>query len=788
MTDDRTREVFPPAQEEAPSFTLDDIIGAYESNDRERREQVTAEALADAEHTRPHPGSPYPEARIEEAYRKAEHGGVRSTPIRETETAPIPAAPYVAPMMPYASAEYHQTPAGPESTQTLDQSEERQVRDTVRNMSSDGAYASREEADHGTLIRGIQTDAPEGETVQMPEGAQTQEEKPPAFESFDFSDPQAVDAFADEVSRAIAGEEQTEQGRHRLLDTFSIFGGKPDEAEVRAEYIPEEPEPDLQKEAEKFERNLQSITYRSLAAFVICVVMIVFTFVGEAGKSLPFGIGTSIPLGAGALAILQLIVMMLCIEVSIHGVEDLIHLKPGVESLTTLASVFALIHAMIVMAPGSRAATLPYCAAAAFANFSALRGWLDYRIGMRSALRGASAGDAPFGVISEYTDAEDRAILKKAAGYREGFYRNLASADISEIVFSMLTPFFAVGSVILALVAAIIAGGTGEYFHCLAALLAGSLSFSAMYAYSRPFRRVTRNARTAGGIVAGWGGAAEIFDSDCALITDSDLFPAGTVSLNGYKVFDGIEHAAGVAHTASLIIASGSELAPIFQDLLKTEGLPVEKTEDFDCFEGGGIGATIRGDRVFVGSAAFMNLQGIRIPETVNIKNAVFTVINGRLAAVFAMNYEPMNSVQGALLTILRNKIAVVFGVRDFNLTPAMLQQRYKVPMGNSRYLPVDECYRLTAGVQSNCRTVALLTREGLGAYSEAIMRGRHLKVISELATVLAALGSIIGFVLLFILLVSGSFESAGASNVLIYQLLIHLMVMIVAALPQRPR
>ena len=473
---------------------------------------------------------------------------------------------------------------------------------------------------------------------------------------------------------------------------------------------------------------------------------------------------------------------------TVHGLEDLIHLRPGAESLILLSSVFSLIHAAVVISPKTGSSALPYCAVSAFANFSALRGWLDWRVGMRSALRGAAAGDAPYGLISEFTDAEDKAILKKVPGHREGFYRNLTAADVSETVFSMLTPVFAAGSVVLALVASVIGGGAGDYLQCLAALLAGSVSFSALYAYSHPFRKVSRNARTAGGIVAGWGGAAEISDSDCALLTDSDLFPSGTVSLNGYKVFDGVEHAAGVAHTASLIIASGSELAPIFRDLLKSEGLPVEKVEDFDCFEGGGIGATVRGDRVFAGSAAFKNLQGVRIPETVNIKNAVFTVINGRLAAVFAMNYEPLNSVQGALLTILKSKIAVLFGVRDFNLTPAMLQQRYKVPMDNARYLPVDECYRITGGVQPNCRTVALLTREGLGAYSEAVMRGRHLKVISELATVLAALGSIIGFVLLFILLVSGSYESAGASNVLIYQLLIHIMVLIVASLPQRPR
>jgi len=609
-----------------------------------------------------------------------------------------------------------------------------------------------------------------------------------AYSTFDFSDPQAVDKFADEVSRAISGQEDAAREEEAVRARFSIFGKRSGPRIVPEDEV-ELPEPELKSVLKKYQNGLQSAVYRSLAAFVLCVVMVVFTFVAETGKPLPFGIDMDSALTAGVLAMLQILVMMLCVEIPVHGITDLIRLRPGAESLVTVSALFSLIHAVVIMASGGTETGLPYCAVAAFATWSAMRGYLYYKMGMRSCIKGAVAGENPYGVICEFSGGEDKAVLRKVAGMQAGFYRNLASADISEQMYSLLAPFFVVGSVVLALLAALVGGSAGEYTRCAAALLAVSASFSAMYAYNLPFRKVSKGARTAGGIVAGWGGAAEIADSDCVILTDTDLFPKGTVSLNGYKVFEHADHSEGVAHTASLIIASGSELAPIFKELLKTEGLPVEPVEDFACYEGGGIGATIRGDRVFAGTAAFMHLQSIRIPESVNIPNAVYTVINGRLAGVFAMNYEPMTSVQGALLTILRMKLGMFFGVRDFNLTPTMIQQRYKVNVEGGRYLPVEDCYRITgAKPADHCRTDALLTREGLGAFSEAVMRGRHLKIVSELATVLTALGSIIGFVIVFILLVGGAFESASAGNMLIFMLAVHALVLGIASLPPRPR
>jgi hypothetical protein len=66
-----------------------------------------------------------------------------------------------------------------------------------------------------------------------------------------------------------------------------------------------------------------------------------------------------------------------------------------------------------------------------------------------------------------------------------------------------------------------------------------------------------------------------------------------------------------------------------------------------------------------------MTSHGIRMPQKLNVRNAVFTAISGVLVGIFNVNYVPVTSVQDALVTLLRSKRYPIFAIRDFNITPA---------------------------------------------------------------------------------------------------------------------
>ena len=61
------------------------------------------------------------------------------------------------------------------------------------------------------------------------------------------------------------------------------------------------------------------------------------------------------------------------------------------------------------------------------------------------------------------------------------------------------------------------------------------------------------------------------------------------------------------------------------------------------------------------------------------IKNGVFVAINMSLAGVFAMKYETSEQVQNAFRLLRRIRITPVVAVRDFNMTPGMLESRFRL-------------------------------------------------------------------------------------------------------------
>jgi hypothetical protein len=277
-----------------------------------------------------------------------------------------------------------------------------------------------------------------------------------------------------------------------------------------------------------------------------------------------------------------------------------------------------------------------------------------------------------------------------------------------------------------------------------------------------PFTAINRRARQSGAAISGWGGADDMFHSDGASITDEDLFPPGNLALEGIKIFEEVSPEKAIRYTASLVIASNSGLSKLFSDLLSKQGMNLIRVEDFTCYEGG-IGCTIRGERVYTGSAAFMNLQGIRIPASLNSKKRIFTAVNKRLIAVFSVNYIPVKTVQNALFSILRYRVKLFFAIRDFNITPVMLEQKFKVSMDNVEYIPIKESYEISDGAKQDAKRIsAVLTREGLGPYVEAITGGRRLIRTSRFATAFSIVSAVGGMLIMAAICRTGTFSAAS--------------------------
>jgi len=551
------------------------------------------------------------------------------------------------------------------------------------------------------------------------------------------------------------------------------------ETDTEAQEDEEYAEPDLRSAMRRFATACNSISIRVLPASVITILMILITYVYEAGLVVPFGIRHNLDYAAGTLIICLLVVMILCHDIIVRGVEFLIRGVPNAETLIFFSCLFSLVSAAFTMISGA-AAMLPFCTVSAMSLTFAAHGEKYNLRAITDTLKTAVGSSEPYGVQAEYNEEIDKSVLKKAYNRTDGFYNNLMQPDITELVYSYAAPALLTAALILTVLTILFRGGVENSIHIMSALLAAAAPFSALLSFSVPFATVVKSTRKSGSALAGWGGADDICFTDGVCVTDDDLFPPGMLRLSGVKVYDGASPENAIRFTASLIQSSGSGLTSLFTEVLKQQGFSSLRVTDFECHESG-ISGLVGGAQVSTGSAAFMNLLGVRVPDDTNMKNAVYTTVNNRLIAMFAVDYKPLPSVQSALISMLKWRIDLYFAMRDFNVTPAMVGQKFKVPFDSFVFIPARDSYSISdLHSKKSGRMAAVLIREGLNPFAEAITGGRLLKSAALFATMLSVVSAALGVLIMFYMCWTGSFVSASPGNLIVFMLCMLVTVLIV--------
>lgn len=527
-------------------------------------------------------------------------------------------------------------------------------------------------------------------------------------------------------------------------------------------------EPDFKTATRRFANLCNAYSAKTFLSAIVSLVMVIVTFSFSGRETLT---ERDYIIATGVLLVLLLVSMIIGIEQMIEGITRLFRKKPGYETLNFFACLAAAFGAGYAVITKNFSAGLPYCACASMAVTAGLWGEKVHYRAFTETMKTATGASMPEGVVTEVAEEISHIVTRKVPGRTGGFYNRLVSEDIAERVYRTAAPILLAVSVVLALYTGLSKGLYGDIPFYLAAMLTAAAPLSASAAFAYPFSATARRLRKSGAAVAGWGGAEDLFTSDGVSITDDDLFPPENIAISGVRAFDNVSPERAVRYTASMIAASGSGLAPLFTRLAARQGSTLMKVDDFTCYEGG-IGGTIRGDRVFTGNAAFMKLMGIKIPSELNLKNAAFTAINRRLIAVFILEYTPVKMVQRALVTFLRHKIRMFFAVRDFGIMPVMLEQKYRISVDDVEYLPIRSSYELSDDerVQSG-RVAALLSREGLLPFAEAVTGAKRLRNTAVAATAFSIFSAVCGLVIMFIVCWFGGAAGGGAANLILFRL-----------------
>lgn len=117
-------------------------------------------------------------------------------------------------------------------------------------------------------------------------------------------------------------------------------------------------------------------------------------------------------------------------------------------------------------------------------------------------------------------------------------------------------------------------------------------------------------------------------------------------------------------------------------------------------------------------------------------------------------------------------KVEPVLATRDFNLIPAMLQQRFKLAADRMAFPGVERRRELSDPDQEHDGVLtALLCREGLLPFAEAIAAAKRLRWAAQLGGVLCCAASTLGLALAAYLTSAAAYSSLSPLNLLVYML-----------------
>ena len=532
----------------------------------------------------------------------------------------------------------------------------------------------------------------------------------------------------------------------------------------RRRTLPEKTPQQMQSEIKKELRLLPLRAY--LTGFLTVLAGILTLWQG-----MEWPIPVSLP-SVSTLSIALLAIYVLCLLLSLdallRGLQQILLLRFNLESSLLLCSVVVLLDGFAAFSSGRIPLYAPVCLSLFLANYGRskrLKG--NYRA--IKVLLSEEPREYVYHLPKQWHNTD--CLTHESSDIAIGA-QCLNEPDGCERALRVYCPMVSIAALILSVTTSIVA--KQNFLWVFAVMLTGSLPAMGFFCFSAPMQQLALRLQKSGAALLGWRGLRLLCGSKYLMLSSKDLFPKSSVAFNGLKVFGSYRVNQVVACAGTMMIAAGSELEPIFTDLMQEYGVREYPMGSFRRYEGGGYGAEIGGDVVLTGSLRFMRLMGIAIPNELNLKQALFLSINGELAGVFALTYKAAGTIRSALVSVQHSSgLTPLLATRDFLISPQFLAQKFKISSDSLEFPAVADRVRLSElELPRDATPAAVMTKQSMSAYAGSVLGARTLNSITRWSIVFCFLSGLMGLLIMLLLTRTGAVAIASAANLLLYMLL----------------
>ena len=307
---------------------------------------------------------------------------------------------------------------------------------------------------------------------------------------------------------------------------------------------------------------------------------------------------------------------------------------------------------------------------------------------------------------------------------------------------------------------------------CATVLLIG-LPASAHISMSRPMAIVQKRLSSLDAVLCGWHGIRYAEKNAVYPVTGEDLFPEGSIKMNGVKFYGSVDPGWVTSSAVALLHANGSQLQRVFEQLPRGRDGLNQFVEQMTACDGG-ISGLVSGVPTLLGTAEFMQAMEVELPQGAAIADAVYVAVDGELSGVYAVSFGCDKSSAAGLRNLCSwRSLSPVLVSSDCMLSPRFIREKLGVKPRRMQFPQRPERQELAA-IQpaEDAPVLALTTKPGLASKTYALNCAWALRSSLSTGANIHMLGGVMGLLLATILIIMLAFEMLSPTNLLLYTML----------------
>ena len=520
------------------------------------------------------------------------------------------------------------------------------------------------------------------------------------------------------------------------------------------------------------EKRYYDLSEKGIGRLQISLILNLMVVVLSAGALAAYSMGRISSARLPFLVYTQVLAMLLSALLGayrlIEGANDLLHGRFTLKTLLLVTFAACLADGLL----GLKELRIPFCAAFSLEMSMAI--WADINrrkteMGQMDTMRRAVRLDS---IVKTENFYEGRPGFLRGEGEVEDFMDSYQEIPKPEKILCRYSLIAMLVSAAVGIAVGVLHENVGFGVHTAAAALLASVPATAFIAMTRPGDVLEKRMHALGTVICGWKGVQGMSGPSAVPVGDEDLFPTGSVKLNGVKFFGAREPDQVIAYGTALITAEGGGLSPIFEQLLESRNGRHYDVQNLRSYDSGGLGGEVCGEPVLVGVLPFLQEMGVDMPEGTRVNQAVYVAIDGELAGVFAITYNKMRSSAAGLTTLCGYRhLTPVLTSRDFMVTERFIRAKFGV---NTRRMSFPDratrCGLAQCVPEEDAQVLALTTQPGLAPAAFAITGARALQTALRLGAVLHMAAGILGLLIVAVLGILGSVELLSPANLLLLE------------------